>query len=101
MLENRETGQVNLHRLRLAARLGPPNWAIEQRYIRALADLNFPDRAIIELKTCIAAAPYRAESWQSGEWLRNGIGGSRQHCLNGHGRRDLGLSATAVDEQKE
>ena len=64
VLENRETGKVNLMRLRLAARLGPPNWVIEQRYIKALADLNFPDRAIIELKTCLGVAPYRAESWQ-------------------------------------
>ena len=63
VLENRETGKVNLHQLRLATRLGPPNWAIEKRYIKALADLNFPDRAITELKTCIAVAPYRAESW--------------------------------------
>jgi tetratricopeptide (TPR) repeat protein len=64
VLENRETGNVNLMRLRLASRLGPPNWAIEQRYIKALKDLNFPDRAIIELKTCLGVAPYRAESWQ-------------------------------------
>jgi predicted Zn-dependent protease len=64
VLENRQTGQVNLTRLRLAARLGPPNWAIEKRYVKALADLNFPHRALTELKTCIVAAPYRAESWQ-------------------------------------
>jgi cytochrome c-type biogenesis protein CcmH/NrfG len=64
VLENRETGKVNLQRLRLAARLGPPNWAIEQRYIKALADSSFPERAIIELETCIGVAPYRAESWQ-------------------------------------
>jgi Tfp pilus assembly protein PilF len=63
VLENRETGKVNLQRLRLAARLGPPNWAIEQRYVKALADTGFPDRAIVELKTCLVAAPYRAESW--------------------------------------
>jgi Tfp pilus assembly protein PilF len=63
VIENRETGKVNLQRLRLAARLGPPNWAIEQRYIKALADTGFPDRAIVELKTCLVAAPYRAESW--------------------------------------
>ena len=55
VLENRETGKVNLMRLRLASRLGPPNWAIEQRYIKALTDLNFPDRAITELKTCLAS----------------------------------------------
>ena len=64
VLENRETGKVNLQRLRLAARLGPPNWAIAQRYIKALADSSFPERAIIELETCIGVAPYRAESWQ-------------------------------------
>jgi predicted Zn-dependent protease len=64
VLENRESGKVDLIRLRLAARLGPVNWMIEQRYIKALADLNFPDPAIAELKSCLAAAPYRAESWQ-------------------------------------
>jgi tetratricopeptide (TPR) repeat protein len=63
VLENRETGQVNLMRLRLAARLGPPNWSIEQRYIKALSDCGRPDRAITELKTCLTVAPYRAESW--------------------------------------
>jgi tetratricopeptide (TPR) repeat protein len=63
VLENRETGKVNTIRLRLAARLGPPNWAIEQRYIKALADLGYPDRAITELKSCLVLAPYRAESW--------------------------------------
>ena len=64
MLENRESGQVDLQRLRLAARIGPANWAIEKRYIKALADFSFPDRAMTELKTCLAIAPYRAESWQ-------------------------------------
>jgi protein O-mannosyl-transferase len=63
VLENRETGGVNLMRLRLAARLGPPNWEIEKRYIKAFVDLGFPDRALTELGTCIALAPYRAESW--------------------------------------
>ena len=74
VLENRETGQVNLTRLRLASRLGPPNWAIEKRYIKALVDLNFPDRALTELKTCIVAAPYRAESWQMMSELLRKIG---------------------------
>jgi tetratricopeptide (TPR) repeat protein len=63
VLENRETGQVNLMRLRLAARFGPPNWTIEQRYIKALSDCGYPERAMIELKTCLSAAPYRSESW--------------------------------------
>ncbi len=63
VLENRETGKVNLLRLRLAARLGASNWVIEKRYIQAFADLGFPERAITELKTAIGVAPYRAESW--------------------------------------
>ncbi len=63
VLENRETGQVNLLRLRLAARTGAANWSIEKRYIKALADAGYPDRAITELKTCLGVAPYRAESW--------------------------------------
>jgi hypothetical protein len=37
---------------------------IEKRYVKALADLNFPERAIAELGSCLAVAPYRAESWQ-------------------------------------
>ncbi len=81
VLENRETGNVNLMRLRLAARLGPPNWAIEQRYIKALADLNSPDRAIIELKTCIGVAPYRAESWQLMSELLNKIGRPKEAAI--------------------
>ena len=63
VLENRETGKVNTIRLRLATRLGPANWAIEERYIKALADLGYADRALTELGTCLVVAPYRAESW--------------------------------------
>jgi tetratricopeptide (TPR) repeat protein len=64
VLENKETGQVNLRRLRRAARLGPANWTIEKRYIQALADLNDLHLALAEVQTCLAVAPYRAESWQ-------------------------------------
>jgi protein O-mannosyl-transferase len=81
VLENRETGQVNLLRLRLAARLGPANWAIEKRYIQALADLGHPDRAIAELKTCIAVAPYRAESWEMMSELLQKIGRPNEAAL--------------------
>ena len=63
VLENRESGKVNLLRLRLAARLGSANWALEKRYVQALADLGFPDKAIVELKTSLGVTPYRAESW--------------------------------------
>jgi protein O-mannosyl-transferase len=81
VLENRETGKVNLMRLRLASRLGPPNWAIEQRYIKALKDLNFPERAIMELKTCIGVAPYRAESWQAMSELLHHIGRPKEAAI--------------------
>ncbi len=74
VLENRESGKVNLMRLRLAARLGTPNWMIERRYVKALADLNYPERAITELKTSLAVAPYRAESWQMMSTLLHRIG---------------------------
>jgi len=74
VLENRESGTVDLIRLRLATRLGPPNWAIEQRYVRALSDAGFPDRAITELKTSLESAPYRAESWQLMSQLLHKIG---------------------------
>ena len=81
VLENRETGKVDLLRLRLAARLGPTNWAIEKRYIQALADLGSPDRAIAELKTCIAVAPYRAESWEMMSELLQRIGRPNEAAL--------------------
>ena len=64
VLDYREKGRVDLLRLRLAARTGPPNWAIEKRYIRTLADADQPDRAISELETCLNTQWYRAESWQ-------------------------------------
>ena len=81
VLENRETGKVNLIRLRLAALLGPPNWAIEQRYIKALADLGYPDRAITELKTCLVVAPYRAESWLMMSELLRKIGRPNESAI--------------------
>jgi tetratricopeptide (TPR) repeat protein len=81
VLENRENGQVDLLRLRLAARVGPANWSIEKRYIKALADLGHPDRAITELKTCIVAAPYRAESWQMMSELLTRIGRPNESAL--------------------
>jgi len=71
VLENRESGQIDLVRLRLAARLGPADWMIEKRYVKALADLNLHQRAIAELRSCLAVAPYRAETWQMmGELLQ-------------------------------
>ncbi len=81
VLENRETGEVNLLRLRLAARLGASNWAIEKRYIKALADLGHPERALVELKTCLTIAPYRAESWQMMSELLRRMGRPNEAAL--------------------
>ncbi len=74
VLEERENGRVNLLRLRRAAHLGAPNWSIEKRYLMALADLGFPERAIAELCTCLSLAPYRAESWATMSELLQRIG---------------------------
>jgi cytochrome c-type biogenesis protein CcmH/NrfG len=64
VLAYRESGKVDWLRLRLAARTGPSNWAIERRYIRTLDDAGEPDRAIAEIKMCLRTQWYRAESWQ-------------------------------------
>ena len=64
VLAYRENGQVDLLRLRLAARTGPSNWAIERRYIRTLDDAGQSDRAIAEAKFCLSTQWYRAETWQ-------------------------------------
>ncbi|MBA3543455.1 MAG: tetratricopeptide repeat protein [Chthoniobacterales bacterium] len=98
VLENRETGKVNLFRLRLASRLGPPNWAIEQRYIKALADLGFPDRGITELKICLAVAPYRSESWLmlSQVLLKAGRADEAVAALAAAGARDVHLHERLV-----
>jgi len=64
VLEYKENGRVDLSRLRLAARTGPPNWAVEKRYVEALAQNGATAAAISELKPCLTAQWYRAESWQ-------------------------------------
>jgi tetratricopeptide (TPR) repeat protein len=64
VLEHKETGHVDLLRFRLAARTGPPNWSIEKRYVEVLDQGGDTPAAIVELKSCLAAQWYRAESWQ-------------------------------------
>src|SRR6202171_3821539 len=63
-LENKENGRVDLLRLRLAARTGPPNWSIEKRYVKVLAESGATEQAITELQACLRTQWYRAESWQ-------------------------------------
>ena len=64
VLENKEHGQANLLRLRLATRTGFPNWSIEKRYVKVLAETGAMARAIQELRVCLQTQWYRAESWQ-------------------------------------
>jgi len=64
VLEYKEKGNIDLMRFRLAARTGPPNWAIEKRYVAALDQSDATPAAITELKSCLTTQWYRAESWQ-------------------------------------
>lgn len=81
ILGARETGQLDLRQLRLAARLGPQNWEIERRYINALANGGFSERAITELKTCLALAPWRSESWLIMSQVLKGLGRPNESAL--------------------
>jgi len=70
VLGNKETGTVDLLRMRLASRTGAPNWTIEKRYVKVLAQSVSIDRALAELQLCLQTQWYRAESWQlAGELL--------------------------------
>jgi predicted Zn-dependent protease len=64
VLENKESGKVDLMRMRLAARTGPPDWSIEKRYIQLLDQTGETAAAINELLTCLQPQWYRAESWE-------------------------------------
>jgi predicted Zn-dependent protease len=64
VLENKENDRVDLLRLRLAARTGPPNWSIEKRYVKVLDESGATEQAITELQACLRTQWYRAESWQ-------------------------------------
>lgn len=63
VLAQKENGKVELQRLRLASRTGPPNWAIEKRFVKVLDEVGATDRAIAELKHCLGTQWYRAETW--------------------------------------
>lgn len=64
VLEFQENRRVDLLRFRLASRTGAPNWSIEKRYVQALDATGATDRAVAELKICLATEWYRGESWQ-------------------------------------
>jgi tetratricopeptide (TPR) repeat protein len=64
VLENKQNRRVDLARLRLATRTGPPDWSIEKRYIEVLDEGGDTAAAIKELTHCLQSQWYRAESWQ-------------------------------------
>jgi protein O-mannosyl-transferase len=78
VLENKESGKVDLMRMRLAARTGPPDWSIEKRYIQLLDETGSTAAAINELLTCLQPQWYRAESWKLLSDLHAKLGHSTQ-----------------------
>lgn len=64
VLGHKETGKVDLMRMRLASRTGPPNWTIEKAYIQLLEQTTGRTAAINELLACLQTQWYRADSWK-------------------------------------
>jgi protein O-mannosyl-transferase len=64
LVEQKEKGQVNLSRLRMASRTNPPSWPIMRRYLAALAVTGQTEKAVAELQAVLKTEWYRAESWQ-------------------------------------
>ena len=64
VLENKQNGKIDVMRMRLASRTGPPNWSIEKRYIQLLDETGGTAAAINELLSCLQTQWYRAESWK-------------------------------------
>jgi tetratricopeptide (TPR) repeat protein len=77
-IESKETGKLDLMRMRLAAHTGPPNWPIEKRYIQLLAETGADKAAIDELLTCLRSQWYRADSWKLLSDLHAKLGHSAQ-----------------------
>jgi tetratricopeptide (TPR) repeat protein len=63
VLEHKENGKIDVMRMRLASRTGPPNWAIEESYIQLLDETGGRSAAINELLGCLQTQWYRADSW--------------------------------------
>lgn len=100
ILKSKETGKVNATRFHLAARTGAPNWAIEKRYIKVLAETANLDAAVAELRHCLTSQWYRADSWlllaalekQRGNFSDSEKALTRAHELDVH----LGEDASAL-----
>src|SRR5205823_10547822 len=78
VLENKESGKVDIKRMRLASRSGPPNWSIEKRYIQLLDQTGGTAAAINELLSCLQPQWYRAEGWKLLSDLHAKLGHSTQ-----------------------
>jgi predicted Zn-dependent protease len=78
VLENRESGKVDLMRMRLASRTGAPNWSIEKRYVQLLDETGGTAAAINELLSRLQPQWYRAESWKLLSDLHAKLGHSTQ-----------------------
>jgi Flp pilus assembly protein TadD len=63
-VEQKEKGEVNLLRFRMASRTNPPSWPIMRRYLAALAVTGQTEKAVTELQAVLKTEWYRAESWQ-------------------------------------
>jgi Tfp pilus assembly protein PilF len=64
LVEQKETGQINLSRLRIASRTDPPSWSTMRRYLAALSLTGQTNKAVAELQNLLRTEWYRAESWQ-------------------------------------
>lgn len=78
VLENKEHGRINVMRLRLASRTGPPDWSIEKRYVSVLHETGNTAQAIKELQACLRTQWYRAETWLMLSQLLDHIGAKQQ-----------------------
>ena len=78
VLENKESGKVDVMRMRMASRTGPSNWSIEKRYIQLLDETGGTAAAINELLNCLPREWYRAESWKLLSDLHAKLGHSTQ-----------------------
>jgi tetratricopeptide (TPR) repeat protein len=81
VIEGKENGRADLLRLRLAARTGPSNWAIEKRYVQLMDETGATPAAITELQTCLQTEWYRAESWQLLGKLLTKIGREKEAAM--------------------
>ena len=64
VLDHKENGKIDLMRMRLASRTGPPNWTIEKAYIQLLDETGARAAAINETLACLQNQWYRADSWK-------------------------------------